>query len=628
MLNAVRPDLRKQVSNLLQWLAFSLEPLTVGELAEIFILDYSSLTQFDDDDRLSYPGEVLRHLSGLVVVLTESDDNHDEIEGASDSTLIHPSREVRLAHFSIKEYLVSPRIRRQSATEFHLIQRNAHLRIAGMSLAYHLCISETHLATEDNQSRFALWRYASKFWVKHLEMVELESWPPCVLLKAVQAFAPASNVLLNTARISDSDFLFRHERDGWSLSHDQVQSPLFYTASMGALRMTSVLLQHCPDVDSTGAKNASYITPFFEAINYRHLAIAQLLAERGANVNVNYHNTNYNNIFPLHEAANRGEIDVVRFLIDCGADVNFEGGYYGTALQAATLSPQLDIIEFLLINKADINIQGGFYSTALQAAATNGHVEIAKLLIANGADVNIRDKEYGTALGAALREGNIEIAKLLIDNGASFLDTWKAPFDSLLQEAVCMGQEQATQLLLDSGADPNAQVEGDGNLLQSSVLWNQKETFKILVNGGADLNMKGGPFETLLQTAAYYEQLEIIKILLQHGADVNACGGVYGNALQAAASNGCHGDTAETIQLLCLKGATLMEPGQEFEELLDKIRSYEGSYNADRRINPLQKLRDDPEGCLKLGMANISQVRQQRQDAWDEEEANSYYKIS
>ncbi|KAF2186078.1 hypothetical protein K469DRAFT_574043, partial [Zopfia rhizophila CBS 207.26] len=62
------------------------------------------------------------------------------------------------------------------------------------------------------------------------------------------------------------------------------------------------------------------------------------------------------------------------------------GGYYGTALKAASDGGHEKVVEMLLSNGADVNAQGGSYEgTALQAASTRGHEKVVELLLSNGA---------------------------------------------------------------------------------------------------------------------------------------------------------------------------------------------------------------------------------------------------
>ncbi|OCL03716.1 ankyrin, partial [Glonium stellatum] len=72
-----------------------------------------------------------------------------------------------------------------------------------------------------------------------------------------------------------------------------------------------------------------------------------------------------------------------------GADINAQGGYYGTALQAASQGGYNEIVQLLLSKGADINAQGGHYNTALQAASKHGHNEIVQLLLSKGANSSV-----------------------------------------------------------------------------------------------------------------------------------------------------------------------------------------------------------------------------------------------
>ncbi|KAK4220982.1 ankyrin repeat-containing domain protein, partial [Podospora fimiseda] len=58
------------------------------------------------------------------------------------------------------------------------------------------------------------------------------------------------------------------------------------------------------------------------------------------------------------------------------------------ALQAASSEGHQEIVKLLLDKGADVNAQGGFYGNALQAASSEGHQQIVKLLLDKGADVN------------------------------------------------------------------------------------------------------------------------------------------------------------------------------------------------------------------------------------------------
>jgi Ankyrin repeats (3 copies)/Ankyrin repeat len=110
-----------------------------------------------------------------------------------------------------------------------------------------------------------------------------------------------------------------------------------------------------------------------------------------------------------------------KVLVEAGADVNIEGGNYGSPLQAAASNGNGRIVQFLLDHGANVNIHGEGeekYGHALYNASRDGHERIVRLLLNSGADVNQQGGEFNTALLAAIYKGNKSIVRLLLDHGA------------------------------------------------------------------------------------------------------------------------------------------------------------------------------------------------------------------
>jgi hypothetical protein len=98
---------REEARVALLWLAFSDRPLLLTELAEAIVINPRSDRPFDPEDRFPDPESVLEIFSSLVSILP------NDPQGA----VIGRGR-VTLAHFSVKEYLVSDRIREGPAQHF------------------------------------------------------------------------------------------------------------------------------------------------------------------------------------------------------------------------------------------------------------------------------------------------------------------------------------------------------------------------------------------------------------------------------------------------------------------------------------------------------------------------------
>ncbi|RYP77613.1 hypothetical protein DL771_000981 [Monosporascus sp. 5C6A] len=103
----------------------------------------------------------------------------------------------------------------------------------------------------------------------------------------------------------------------------------------------------------------------------------------------------------LYAASEKGDGELVKQLLDQGANVNAQGGAYGNALQAASLDGNDEVVRLLLEKGADINAQGGQYGNALQAASLDGHEKVIRLLLEKEPNINAQGRRYGNALKAA-----------------------------------------------------------------------------------------------------------------------------------------------------------------------------------------------------------------------------------
>lgn len=82
----------------------------------------------------------------------------------------------------------------------------------------------------------------------------------------------------------------------------------------------------------------------------------------------------------LYRGLGLGHDRIVQMLLDRGADVNAQGGGYGSALQAASARGYDKIVQTLLDRSADISAQGGKHGNALQAASFGDHDNIVRVL--------------------------------------------------------------------------------------------------------------------------------------------------------------------------------------------------------------------------------------------------------
>ena len=172
-------------------------------------------------------------------------------------------------------------------------------------------------------------------------------------------------------------------------------------------------------------------------------------------------------------------------------------------------------------------------------------------------------RNFGTTLDAALFGGYEKIVQLLLDKGAE-VNAQGGHYGNALQAALAGGHEQVVKILLDEGAEVNAQGGDYGNALHAASAEGYEQVVKILLDEGADVNAQGRRYGNALQAALARGHEQVVKILLDEGADVNAQGGHYGNALHAASAKGYE----QVVKILLDEGADVNAQGGDYGNAL------------------------------------------------------------
>ena len=322
-----------------------------------------------------------------------------------------------------------------------------------------------------------------------------------------------------------------------------------------SLEVVRTLLEKHPDVNAVGGHYGSALEAACTRrfIHSDVLRIVNLLLDSGADPNLEYpfdRVSDQKQPNALQAALLYGpRLDMVALLLESGAEVNAQGGYFGNSLQAAiygvvnqkqTVQQTVEALQILLDRGAAVNLPGGEYGNALQLAASTGHAEIVHMLLMRGPDVKARGGKYGSALQAASCSRGPDVVQIvgsLLDRGAE-VNADGGKYGNALQAAVYRCNIQLVQLLLDRGADVGMCGGKYSSALQAACCPDGPESLQVvelLLERGAEVNAHGGKYGTALQAAAYRCNIQLVQLLLNHGADVNMQGGEYGTPLQAAA---------------------------------------------------------------------------------------------
>ncbi|XP_045468094.1 ankyrin repeat domain-containing protein 17-like isoform X2 [Harmonia axyridis] len=321
-------------------------------------------------------------------------------------------------------------------------------------------------------------------------------------------------------------------------------TPLMEAASAGHIEIVRLLVAHGADVN---AQSTSGNTPLMYGCAGGHTEVVKFLLEHGANVE----DHNENGHTPLMEAASAGHVGLAKLLLAHGAGINTHSNEFKeSALTLACYKGHLDMVRFLLEAGADQEHKTDEMHTALMEASMDGHVEVARLLLDSGAQVNMPTDSFESPLTLAACGGHVDLAMLLIERGANIEEVNDEGYTPLM-EAAREGHEEMVHLLLGQGANINAQTdETQETALTLACCGGFTDVADILLKGGANIELGAS---TPLMEAAQEGHLDLVKFLLLHGANVEAQTQTGDTALTYACENG-HTDVAD---LLLQYGANL-----------------------------------------------------------------------
>ncbi|ERF73878.1 hypothetical protein EPUS_05890 [Endocarpon pusillum Z07020] len=422
MLMNIDPELKEEAKRILTWLCFAKRPVTVQEIIDGLMIELGENPRLDSERRLQDANDVIWICPGLISLNAMEDwaspesepesepDSEPDSEPESEEDLPdveqtdHPSL-VRIAHFSVQEYLESQRIKSQTASVFALDGLTANTELAKTCLVYLINVQTTDL------KRFPLASYAAKYWYRHLRDGDEKSESLSSL--ATNFFSSQDGVFEDWIRIFDPYTGISNEL---KRSSDDIASLLFYASFLGL-----------------------------------HQPLQKLLEDGSIRSAINRGGDR-----ALRVASEYGYDRIVQLLLDHGAEVNASGGVYGTALRVASRAGHLPTVKLLLDHGAGLDVEkmtkaNGSTLRVLFASQT-GSQEWVQWILDSDIDID-RDVLQEEAVR---RHGSVsfwsgEEMRPVLDRGADVTN-------DVLAIAYDPSHYKVVQLLLDEGAEATSEA--------------------------------------------------------------------------------------------------------------------------------------------------------------------------
>ena len=251
------------------------------------------------------------------------------------------------------------------------------------------------------------------------------------------------------------------------------------------------------------------IDDMLDAIRNNNAQKVREFIEAGINVNEPLED---NDTF-LIRAASRGFLDIIKLLVEAGADVNIISQEGDNALSMVAQSGCQELFDYLLPLTSP-EIREWAMKEALFNARRDKASEIVHMLSRAGANLNVQD-DYngGTPLMGAVLMRNLPFVKALIEKGADVNIANHEGKTALVFAAIFYDRYD-----LYDRDDEDEDIES----ILTKVGDTHVELIHLLFNAGAQLNSKDMQGRTALSHAAELGSHQAVELLIKLGADVNA----------------------------------------------------------------------------------------------------------
>ncbi|MEI0604084.1 ankyrin repeat domain-containing protein [Brachyspira alvinipulli] len=277
---------------------------------------------------------------------------------------------------------------------------------------------------------------------------------------------------------------------------------LYYAVRNNNVEMSKILIDKGLDKNRDyGYEYSYYLTDI--AIGNNNLDVLKLLVKRGDSKET---------LIP--KAVEQNNIEMVKYLLSIGQDIDaqrfYDGFWVDSPLKVAAENGYIEMAKFLIDEGANLNSADDYMLYAYN------NYDITKLLVDN--DVfNLNTNTTKEEAMKLVKDGKYyEIEKLLSSEDSNNIDG----YDELMN-AVSKGDMKALEKLIKDDTDLNKQYDKITPLGLAAAR-NDKEMVKFLVEKGADINLEDGYGYTPLIISMKYRNIDLVKDIIDLKPDLNA----------------------------------------------------------------------------------------------------------
>ncbi|KAK2716733.1 hypothetical protein QYM36_007023, partial [Artemia franciscana] len=303
-----------------------------------------------------------------------------------------------------------------------------------------------------------------------------------------------------------------------------------YSAKDGSVSICKRLIQAGTPIDIFDRKNK---TALHIAIINGHYDVVKYLLDNGANSNSHFFSFGFW-WTPLQIAAKIGDIGICELLIKAGAQINSVRKIDGAtalwiAVACCTSIDCKNVVKYLLENGASPNVRtscGGYFTTALHIAALSGDIDGCELLIKAGAEI-----DPVCNVDSATTSRSIEYCTKYVRNFWGGFN--KTPLQIAAVRGAIGGAIGICELLVQAGAQINGVDGCDESPLLSIIELRPKyqsrrdyylayfSVVEYLLKNGANANYKSRDGRKPLHQAVLHNLPKVCQLLVSFGADVD-----------------------------------------------------------------------------------------------------------